>query len=181
MAVWNYVPEPTAKSAKFDDTTSTFTGTFGCKCFNFECNYRIKPERSDFTFLIQPIDLNFLMEWQYGIESTDFMCLPDLNGWSDDLKKLKQEDVDIVLRGMVEHPGTHLHIYNDEPMRKIRVGVGLSDPFLFLFQLRFQLCIDPNSRKQEVDRLKGIFTLEWLHHESDVSPKVLFGLENVHL
>ncbi len=61
-------------------------------------------------------------------------------------------------------------------MREVRIGTGLHAPFLFLFQLRFQLCIDTARRQQEIDRLKRIFNLDWLTRERAISPQALFGL-----
>jgi hypothetical protein len=68
------------------------------------------------------------------------------------------------------------YVYNDKPRREVRIGTGLSESFLFLFQLRFQLCIDPTRRQAELSRLTRIFTLNWLKRERVISPQRLFGL-----
>jgi len=148
----------------------SFAGAFGCRCLDFECGYSIQSERADFTFRVPSY------EWQYGVESTVFACVPDLNGWEEVQDQLTQEDVSEVLRGMIEHPRTHLHIHQDAFPHDVRIGTGICAPFLFLFQLRFQLCIDPARRQAELSRLTRIFTLNWLKRESDISPQTLFGL-----
>ena len=61
-------------------------------------------------------------------------------------------------------------------MREFRVGIGLCKPFLFLFQLRFQLCIDATRREREMERLRAMFTIDWLTRGRTVSPQILFGL-----
>lgn len=148
----------------------SLSGTFGCSCLDFECQYSIKSERADFTLLVRSC------KWQFGIESTVFACIPDLHGWEEAQGELTQEDVTEVLRGMIEHPRTHLHIHQDAFPHDVRIGTGFYAPFLFLFQLRFQLCIDPTRRQDELSRLTRIFTLNWLRRESDISPQALFGL-----
>ena len=160
-----------------DDSTLTmpragvsFAGAFGCRCLDFECRYSIQSERADFTFLVPSC------EWQYGVESTVFACVPDLHGWDEAQGQITQEDVTEVLRGMIEHPRTHLHIHQDAFPHDVRIGTGLCAPFLFLFQLRFQLCIDPTRRQAELSRLTRIFTLNWLRRETDIPPQKLFGL-----
>jgi hypothetical protein len=146
-------------------------GTFGCISLDFECRYRIQSECADFTLLVPSC------EWQLGVDSRVFACVPDLNGWEEAQGELTQEDVTEVLRGMIEHPRTHLHIHQSEFSHDVRIGTGFYAPFLFLFQLRFQLCIDLARRQAELSRLTRIFTLDWLRRESDVSPQALFGLK----
>jgi hypothetical protein len=162
-----YLDDPTPQRLS---AGASFAGTFGCSCLDFECQYSIQSERADFTLLVPSC------EWQFGIESTVFACVPDLHGWEEAQGQLTQEDVTEVLRGMVEHPRTHMHIHQDAFPHDVRIGTGFFAPFLFLFQLRFQLCIDPTRRQAELSRLTRIFTLSWLRRESDISPQALFGL-----
>jgi len=147
-----------------------FAGTFGCQCLDFECNYNIKCERADFTMVVPSC------EWQYGIESTVFTCLPYVHEWEGAIGELQNDDVMAVLRGMIEHPRAHLHIHVNSFPHDVRIGTGLHEPFLFLFQLRYQLCVDQETREHEFERLRQIFTLDWLGRESDISPQALFGL-----
>jgi hypothetical protein len=133
------------------------------------CKYKIQPERADFTMLQGDSS-----EWQYGIESSVFV--PNGRDVQVDRASLCQDDVDKVLCAMITHPRAHLHVYNDKPRREVRIGTGLSESFLFLFQLRFQLCLDPTRRQAELSRLTRIFTLNWLKRERVISPQRLFGL-----
>jgi hypothetical protein len=144
-------------------------GKIGCRSLDFLCTYKIQPERADFTML-----LGDSSEWQYGIESTVFV--PNGQDVRVNHVSLCQDDVDEVLRAMITHPRAHLHVYNDEPRREVRIGTGLSESFLFLFQLRFQLCIADAKRCHEMDRLRGLFTLDWLKRGRAISPQRLFGL-----
>ena len=147
----------------------SFLGEIGCSSLEFLCKYKIQPERADFTMLRGDSS-----EWQYGIESPVFV--PNGRNVRVDRASLRRDDVDKVLCAMIKHPRAHLHVYNDKPRREVRIGTGLSESFLFLFQLRFQLCIDPARRQQEMVRLKQIFDLDWLKHEHAISPQTLFGL-----
>lgn len=151
-------------------TGASFAGKFECCCLDFECQYNIQSERADFTLLVPSC------EWQFGVESTVFACVPDLHGWEEAQDELTQDDVTEVLRGMIAHPRTHLHIHQDAFPHDVRIGTGCFAPFLFLFQLRFQLCVDPARRKTELSRLTRTFTLDWLRRESDISPQALFEL-----
>jgi hypothetical protein len=145
-------------------------GVFGCQSLDFECRYNIQPDRADFTMLSPSC------EWQFGIESTVFACVPCLHGWNEAIEEVSENDVTEVLRGMVGHPRAHLHIHQDSFPHEVRIGTGLHEPFLFLFQLLFQLCIDENKRDGEMNRLRRIFSIDWLRNEQDVSPQKLFGL-----
>lgn len=147
----------------------SFSGEIGCSSLDFLCKYKIQPERADFTMLQGDSS-----EWQYGIESSVFA--PNGQDVPIDRTSLCQTDVDKVLCAMITHPRAHLHVYNDKSRREVRIGTGLSESFLFLFQLRFQLCLADAKRRHEMDRLSGLFTLDWLKRERAISPQRLFGL-----
>ena len=168
QSIYQYLDDPTLTIPR---PGVSFAGAFGCRCLDFECRYNIQSERADFTLLVPSC------EWQLGVESMVFACVPDLHGWEEAQGELTQEDVTEVLRGMIEHPRTHLHIHQDAFPHDVRIGTGFCAPFLFLFQLRFQLCIDPTRRQDELSRLTRIFTLDWLKRERAISPQALFGLQ----
>ena len=165
-----YVDTPVVRFP--DRHGESFSGVIGCSSLEFLCKYKIQPGRADFTLLRGDSS-----EWQYGIESSVFV--PTGREVRVDRASLCQDDVDKVLCAMIEHPRAHLHVYNDEPRREVRIGTGLSDSFLFLFQLRFQLCLADVKRRHEMDRLRGLFTLDWLKRARDISPQRLFGLERI--
>ena len=149
------------------------SGKVGCGSLDFTCEYEIRPDRAQFDFFLSSLPSP---SWhsQYGIESTVFAC------GASELEMYReppcQDEVDEVLCGLISHPRSHLHLFTEDPMREVRIGTGLHAPFLFLFQLRFQLCIDAARRQKEMDRLRGLFTLDWLKRERDISPQRLFGL-----
>lgn len=165
--IFTYIDTPQMKFPR--QSGVSFFGEIGCSSLDFVCKYNIQPERADFT-LLRGRDA----EWQFGIESSSF--LPDERDIRVDRTSLLQDDIDTVLLGMFEHPRVHLHVYNDWPRREVRLGTGLSESFLFLFQLRFQLCITEAKRSHEMDRLRDLFTLDWLKRERGISPQKLFGL-----
>lgn len=150
-----------------------FSGKVGCCSLDFTCEYQIGRDRSQFDFFLSSLPFP---SWhsQYGIETTMFAC------GAHEMEKCRepprQDEVDEVLRGLISHPRSHLHLSRECPMREVRIGTGLHAPFLFLFQIRFQLCIDTARRQQEMDRLSRMFSLEWLKHERAISPPTLFGL-----
>ena len=143
-----------------------FIGRFGHQSL-LTCRYQIEPKRSQFD-IYQP-------EWiaQYGTDSTVFACPPQTDERVD---KVKPEEVECVLRGMIEHPRAHLHLFKDTKRHEVRIGSGLADPCLFLFQLRFQLCLDQARRDRELTRLRDIFTPDWFQDRNVMSPWRLFGL-----
>jgi|GEM_PF-831603 len=82
-----------------------------------------------------------------------------------------EKDVETVLDGMLFHPRCHTHI--DEigvqsiqldpdigglSSHEIRIGVGIENPYVFLFHLRYQCCLvaDP-ARQEEKHRLIELF------------------------
>ena len=144
-----------------------FVGRFGHQSL-LTCRFHIEPERSHFDI--------YMPEWsaQYGLEDTVFAMVLEKNEVVDDVTS---EDIDQVLTGMIEHPRAHLHMFDDRNRHEVRIGMGLDGPFLFLFQLRFQLCLDQDRRQLELARLRGIFTQDWFLRKRDpVSPEHLFGL-----
>jgi len=85
------------------------------------------------------------------------------------LREFKVKDIESVIDGLLCHPVVHQHIdgllsYPAEPderdkdkNHKIRIGGGIDNAFLFLFQLRYQLCPFADKRKAERDRLINLF------------------------
>ena len=148
-------------------------GKVGCRSLDFTCEYQIGPDRAQFDFFLSSLP-SPSRHSQYGIESKVFAC--GARESETCREPPCQDEVDEVLCGLISHPRSHLHLFREDPMREVRIGTGLHAPFLFLFQLRFQLCIDTARRQQEIDRLKRIFNLDWLTRERAISPQALFGL-----
>lgn len=172
QAIHGYVDNPVLEYPRHQG--EVFYGKIGCRSLDFTCEYRIQPgHRAQFDFFLSSLPFP---SWhsQYGTESEVFAC--GRRVLEKYRKDLCQDDVDAVLLGLICHPHSHLHVYSDPARHEVRIGTGLHAPFLFLFQLRFQLCIDTARRQQEMDRLKRIFNLGWLTHEHAISPQALFGL-----
>ncbi len=67
------------------------------------------------------------------------------------------QHIEKVLDGLIFHPRTHYHIESPIDNHTIRIGGGLDNPFVFLFHLRYQLCPDKQTRKEEKGRLVTLF------------------------
>jgi len=170
-AIPGYVDNPILENPR--NLHEAFYGKVGCGSLDFTCEYRIQSDRAQFDFFVSSLSSP---SWhsQYGIDWNVFAC-----GASElevDRDPPCQDEVDEVLRGLISHPRSHLHVFSDRARHEIRLGTGLHAPFLFLFQVRFQLCIDDARRQQEMDRLKQVFNLNWLTRERVISPQTLFGL-----
>ena len=164
QSICSYVDNPIFTSPK--PTCSGFKGQIGNRCL-LTCAYSIGPERAQFDILQPELYV------QYGIDSTVFTCAVGKNETVDDVT---EDDIACVLRGMVEHPRQHVHFFEDIIRHELRVGTGLAEPYLFLFQLRFQLCLDPTRRAREIARLQAILTPGWFQRRDSVAPSHLFGL-----
>ncbi len=72
-------------------------------------------------------------------------------------KEFSDEDLAIVLDGLIFHPAAHQHIESPIDKHEIRIGGGIGNAFQFLFHLRYQLCPDDNTKKAEKKRLIRLF------------------------
>jgi len=170
-AIHGYVDNPVLTHPQ--QRGDAFYGKIGCGSLDFCCEYKIWPDRSQFDFFLSSLPSP---SWhsQFGIENKVFAC------GCRELEKYReppgQDEVDAVLHGLIWHPRSHLHLHSDPARHEVRMATGLHAPFLFLFQLRFQLCIDACRRQKEMNRLKQLFNLEWLARERLISPQALFAL-----
>lgn len=69
-----------------------------------------------------------------------------------------RDDLVSVIDGLILHPAVHMHVMSPIDSHEIRIGSGIGNPFLYLFNLRFQLCPIQEKRAAEKDRLVEIFT-----------------------
>jgi len=72
-------------------------------------------------------------------------------------KEAEKHDVAAVIDGLLCHPRTHQHIEYPITPHKIRIGGGIGNAFLFLFHLRYQLCLIKEKRLAERGRLIELF------------------------
>lgn len=117
---------------------------------------------------------------QYGYDVNYFNELDscekkwDLSGqMAKIINNITGGDIEKILEGKVAHPAIHQHIkYKDFP-RWIRIDTSAKNPFLFLYQLAFQLCDCYHdfkvsaAKKEEFRRLKNLF----FDHFKASSPK----------
>lgn len=69
----------------------------------------------------------------------------------------KRIDIDAVIDGLILHPCAHQHIRHPVNEHLIRFGGGITNPYVYLFHLRYQLCPDQDLRDRERLRLTELF------------------------
>jgi hypothetical protein len=109
--------------------------------------YYLGEDNNDFAWM-HDVDKNFFTPEQYILSYDNHM--------PKNLKKISEDDVNIVLEGLLFHPTAHQHISEDD-RHEIRIGGGFQNPFQFLFHLRFQLCLIDRKRELERNRLTSLF------------------------
>jgi hypothetical protein len=62
-----------------------------------------------------------------------------------------------VIDGLILHPCAHQHIAHPVDNHEIRFGGGITNPYLYLFHLRYQLCPLEDRRNRERVRLTDLF------------------------
>lgn len=105
-----------------------------------------------------------------------------------DIKKHLEDDIKAVLHGMIFHPRNHTHLEdcglaNCEltgdalGLHEIRVGGAIENLFVFLFHLRYQLClVSECAREDERRRLMVLFESAIKDKKRNISPNELFNL-----
>ncbi len=73
------------------------------------------------------------------------------------IERMDLVDIGNVIDSLIIHPTPHQHIESPVGDHAIRVGGGLQNPFLYLFHLRVQFCLDDVRRTGERNRLISIF------------------------
>jgi hypothetical protein len=76
---------------------------------------------------------------------------------ADVIKEFNRNGLEDVIHSLLTHPTPHQHIESPIKNHIIRIGGGIINPFLYLFHLRFQFCLDENRRKEEFNRLVELF------------------------
>jgi len=99
--------------------------------------------------------------WLHEVDKTYFVpeqfILSYDNHMNKNLRTIKEEELKIVLEGLLFHPAVHQHIEEPLTQHQIRIGGGIHNPFQFLFHLRFQLCLIDEKRENEKKRLNKLF------------------------
>ena len=84
-------------------------------------------------------------------------CLGEFKDRNAVKKEMKQNDIESVIDTLFIHPTPHQHIESPRYNHDIRIGGGITNPFLYLFHLRIQLCPIPDTRSKERQRLFDLF------------------------
>jgi len=99
--------------------------------------------------------------WLHDVDKTYFVpeqfILTYDNHMNKYLRTIKEDDLKMVLEGLLFHPAAHQHIEEPLTQHQIRIGGGIHNPFQFLFHLRFQLCLIDEKREKEKKRLNKLF------------------------
>lgn len=129
-----------------------------------------------FEYAIEAIN-KFAIKHMYRISAsgTDIMWIHDIDGikyfnFPNKLllvphnnrnlivQNIDREDLECIINSLITHPIPHQHIESPIDNHDIRIGGGLINPFLYLFNLRYQLCPDLKMRDAEKDRLVDLFS-----------------------
>ena len=127
-------------------------------------------------YLSNPLELI----WTHDVDSQGFFLFPEnslLNKYNK-LRKAKRNissiHIEKVLDGLIFHPAVHQHIQSPIDNHDIRIGGGIYNPFVFLFNLRYQLCPNNEIRNQEKTRLVTLFE-DAIKNNRNIPPNELFG------
>ena len=130
--------------------------------------YYLGEDNNDFAWM-HDVDKNYFTPEQY-ILSHDNHMPRDLK------KKVNENDIKIVLEGLLFHPTVHQHI-SEGDKHEIRIGGGFYNPFQFLFHLRYQLCLIEDNRESERARLISLFYEAIKKKHEIIPPGTLFGIK----
>lgn len=108
-----------------------------------------------------PVNSKELM-WTHDVDGTfykfpeqDFLTLHNQRNLY--LRRATLVDVEAVVDGLLLHPSSHQHIESPIDEHEIRIGGGISNPFQYLFHLRYQLCPMVLKKVAERRRLIDLF------------------------
>lgn len=111
--------------------------------------------------------------WVHDVDPNYFafpvqLFLSEHNQRDRALQELTIEDIASVIDGLLLHPAVHQHIESPIDKHEIRFGGGIDNPFLYLFQLRYQLCPDQAKQEAERKRLIELFAMAIPNHWTSI-------------
>lgn len=132
-------------------------------------------------FLHNPPERQGELMWVHGVDLANYFFFPErslLNKYGkrdEALSKINDYHIEAVVDGLICHPHTHQHIESPIDEHEIRIGGGISNPFLFLFHLRYQLCPMPEKRQRERRRLISLFKESIARNNSSIHLRLLMA------
>ncbi|MCK5685958.1 hypothetical protein KAJ27_17635, partial [bacterium] len=129
---------------------------------NFEYTFSKSISTSKFAISLYYLSDKIELMWVHDVDS-QYFGFPEQSILNKYGKKNQISDTDIsrhikiILDGLLFHPRVHQHIQSPINNHEIRIGGGISNPFLFLFHLRYQLCPDITAKNSEKNRLIQLF------------------------
>jgi hypothetical protein len=134
----------------------------GASNLNMMLEYSISKSSKFAVRFLYNLNGKFELMWIHDVDDKYFkfpnpLFLTEYNQRKNALKKFKADDIEKVIDGLLCHPVVHQHIESPIDKHEIRIGGGIDNAFLFLFQLRYQLCPLQGKRKAEKDRLINLF------------------------
>ena len=108
-----------------------------------------------------------IFSWSHHVDPVHYYRIP-LRAFLGEQKRaalasIDETDVSVILDTLIFHPCEHMHLESCIP-HDIRLGGGISNPYQYLFHLRYQFC--PDSRMQEAERQR-LSTLVFQAIQSD--------------
>ena len=162
-----------------------FYGFLEIGCHDLNSNY-MPTESISFEYKIDSID-KFTFEfihcdnqlwWKQDIDKEFFYFpiqdfLTECNKRNQAITNYENDDLKAVVDSMICHPYVHQHIIMPEYNHNIRIGSGLDNPFLLLYNLRFQLS-PIAKRDEERNRIINLFDNSLNNKFQDFSYNKLF-------
>lgn len=153
------------------DQNGKFIGSINCArdinlCIDYKIEYN-SYAKFNFCFLYSSLSKNSadnkLLMWDYDVDEQYFtfpvqFFLTQAGREKEAIRACTRNDIEAIVYSLVVHPTIHLHINSPINNHEIRLGCGIENPFLYLFQLRYQLCPDLETRHKEKNRLIDLFT-----------------------
>lgn len=162
--------------------------------FNLSLEYAVETaDKFIVRFLyLHPADRQELIMWVHDVDEGKgkYFCFPAQSFLSAHklekaaMRSFTAEDIEAVAEGLLFHPKAHQHIESPALLNDagdsmslsnydIRIGGGIDNPFLYLFHLRYQLCLIPARREMEKERLLVLFE-DALRNNNPITANKLF-------